>query len=846
MKPNFNWDGQVFGPRVYRMPQAIGLAFINLITATGLLAPIVGALGFAGTATLALGVGYAAVIGGAILLQGILQKKPAVPQPSDVQSNIRQEISARRRIYGRSLTGSVIVFGFRRGEKSYLLHYICEGPIQGFVSFRMDKKPITLDEDGFVEQDQYFVDDRSRVQIKTTLGTMSDGPFAEIIAAFPELDTPLTPFRHRGCVMALQIVEQVGQQDLSEVYPNNMPSLQFLIDGYAECYDPRTEAAVFSVNAGVCLLTETMDVYGLTSADVGEIDFESFSEFANHCDNDVALKAGGTEKRYRCAGLISLDAENEDRIQAIASICNADVYHDSQGRIAVREKLRAVSGIALRAKNGDHLTIQLEGGRSLQKQFNTAKVTYTEPALNYKANEVRWQDPDLFEEDGTEYSAPVNATLCPSATQAQRIGKLAMAEANPDFVGSLTSGPQALDLMENYVFTLDLSPEDDFERVACASGVVEYDGGSMTVTAPFTIFKQGSSDWNPAVDEQDAVVIPPDLPSNVDDVLLDVTPTVVLQQNSAPALKFEWEGAGSATLPDSYSQQLEISATGADEWTAASVNQEEDTAFIGPVADGAAYDWRIRNVIGGKKMDWQNSAVPVTITMNPVAPAALLSFAATSPAPHLGNVVFSLTTPIDIGIRNVALYRKATGVALNVDTDIPIVVLPVASSISATYGYTDGDATRVELITDPSFDNPAAWTANAGWSVTGGKAVGVPGTNSIIDQAVALTAGVTYRYGALGSDNTAGIVQVRLAGGTAVTGTTFTNGWKFGELTALSGNNRAGINKNSLYNGKVDEFHLYVKSVSAAPAGIWDYYAVPFNGSGVDGAPSGPVTVTVI
>jgi len=847
MKPNFNWDGQAIGPRIYKMPQAIATFILAYLTPVSLGLT----LGAAANA-IALGIGYAVVGAAGYLLSGIgAQKKPAAPQASDVQSNIRQDISARRRVYARSLVGSIIVFGFRRGEKSYLLHYICEGPIEGFVSFRLDKKPITLDVDGFVEQAQYVVGGRSRVQILTTLGTMSDGPFDELIDAFPELDTPLTPFRHRGCAMALQIVEQVPQANLQDTYPNNMPSLQFVIDGLDNIYDPRTETTAFTGNAGLCLLAETMDVYGLTPADIDEISLESFGDFADHCDEAIALKAGGTEPRYRCAGMITLDAENEDRIQAIARICNADVYMDSQGRIAVQQKMRSTPGIALRAKNGDHLSIQLEGGRSIQKQFNTAKVTYTEPAMNYKANEVRWQDVDLFDEDGGEFSSPVSATLCPSATQAMRLGKLAVFEANPDFTGSVTSGPQALDLMEDYAFTLDLSPEDDFERVACASGVIEYDGAAMTVSAPMVIFRAGANDWTAAVDEQDEVVIPVDLPSNVDDIALDVTVTVEIQANSAPRLVFSWEPVGAVALPDSYSQLVEISPTGADEWVSANVNQDEDTATIGPVADGAAYDWRIRNVASGKTFDWQNSIVPVTVTVYPTPPIALTSFSLVGSAPHLGNAQFSIVTANDSNLRTVKIYRKATGVALNVGVDTPISP-PLALAPLSTYGYVDGDATRTDLIVNGDMASGTGWTLGTNITISGGTANKAAGAS--IQDLSRLISNVTTGKTVRGKFNitswTSGNVRARLRNNGAGTSQDATDKNTVGEhlfsLVTTTDRDRAGVRFDTASVGSIDNYIAYEASASCAPQGTWDWYAVPFNGSNVAGPPSGPVTATII
>lgn len=649
------WDNQ-FDSAIQRrkairakMPQTLGFVLFTLGAPVGLVNAV--ALGLGASlinAALAVGLSLAAQ-----LLAN--RQQPATPKASDVQANIRQAIGPRRRIYSRYLVGSQIVFGFRRGEKIYVLHYIGEGPIEGYVSFRLDRKPVSLDGSGFVTNDQYQVGGRSRVQILSTTGLTTDGPFDEILDAFPELDTPSTPFRHRGCAMVLQIVEQVPAEDLQEVYPNNLPSLQCVVDGFNDIHDPRDESTGLTGNAGLCMLHEIMNVYGLTSADTDEIDFDAFAGFADHCDDDIALKAGGTEKRYRAAGVIYTNAENEDRIKAIADICNADVYMDRRGRFSVRQKLKSAAGIALRAKNGDHLSLQLEGGRSEQRKFNTVKVAYTDASLNWKENEVTWQHAGYLADDGRKLQTQLPAALCPSGTQAQRIGKLFLHENNPEYAGQMTSGPQALELMADYVFTLDLSPEDDFERVASASGAIEYDAERMTVSAPIAVFAADATSWTPATDEQDDIVVPPALPSNVDDVSLTVTVTVALLEGSIPVLKFEWVAAGAAVLPDSYTQQVEVSAAGDDEWFPASVNQAENTAQYPTVVDGGSYDWRIRNVASGATFDWQESASPVTVTVNTTPPADI-GFAIAAGA---GAATLTVTTPLSNPPAFVRIYRQA-------------------------------------------------------------------------------------------------------------------------------------------------------------------------------------------
>ncbi|MDF1778727.1 MAG: hypothetical protein P1V13_22115 [Rhizobiaceae bacterium] len=624
----------------------------------------------AGTAlfSLAIGVGINLAIR-AVAGNNSRGAEPA--QTQDVQANIRQEIVARRRIYYRTLVGSAVVFAARRGEKSYLLHYIGEGPLEQFVSFRLDRRPVTLDSSGFVTNDQYRHGGRSRVQILTKTGTMTDEPFDELIAAFPELDhTSMAsdiygkPFRHRGCAMVLQIVEQVPAEKLQDVYPNNMPGLQCLVDGLSEIYDPRIDDTAFTGNAALCLLAEIMDVYGLTSSDTDDVDFDAFGDFADHCEESVTLLAGGSEERYRAAGVVTLDLENEARIRKLADVCNAEVFFDRQGRITVRQKLRATPAIALRAKNGDHLALDIEGGRTEQKKFNTVKVHYVDASLNYKANELVWSKADWVAEDGDE-PEPLNVIMCPSPTQALRLAKLHLYFNNPLYAGQVTSGPQALDLMEDNCFTLDLTPEDDFTWVANATGDINYDGERMAVTSSFVVFDEGATDWTPATDEQDQVIVPPVLLSDVDDIALDVTPTVELLENSAPVLKFTWEG-DSVTLPDSYYHDVQVSDAGAATWFAASVNQDEDSAQYGPVADTAAYDWRIRNLANGKTFDWQESSSPVTVTVDLTEPEDLLTAGASS---GTGQYTVAFSTENDAHLKSVAIYQVASGGTLVRGTD---------------------------------------------------------------------------------------------------------------------------------------------------------------------------------
>jgi hypothetical protein len=296
----------------------------------------------------------------------------------------------------------------------------------------------------------------------------------------------------------------------------------------------------------------------------------------------------------------------------------------------------------------------------------------------------------MIEDDGRELPQPLGANLCPSATQAMRIGKLYMYEQNPEYTGSISSGLQALELISDPVFTMDLAPENDIERVAICVGAIEFDAESTTTQAAIMIPFEGATTWVAAVDEQEQVEIPPTLLSDVNDVTLDVTASVELLSNSAPILRFEWEAAGAATLPDSYTQQVEVSLADEEDWSGAQVNQEDDHATYGPVADGALYDWRIRNLAAGKTFDWQESVTPVTVTVDTVAPMALIAFSASD---GTGQFVANFGTENDTHLARVAIYKVASGGTLDRDADIVAPAYAVAPGISYGLPITSGTGT---------------------------------------------------------------------------------------------------------------------------------------------------------
>ncbi len=147
---------------------------------------------------------------------------------------------------------------------------------------------------------------------------------------------------------------------------------------------------------------------------------------ANVCDEPVALKAGGTEPRYRIGGVFGGDDRYIDTEDDIASACGGWVV-EREGSIEV------VPGTAqpvLWDITDDDLvegsTVSTSDFRSMtdEEWVNTVAAKYIEPTQAWKDHSapVRRDTADILADGEPKVGQPA-LTLCTSGTQAQRVAE---------------------------------------------------------------------------------------------------------------------------------------------------------------------------------------------------------------------------------------------------------------------------------------------------------------------------------------------------------------------------------------------------------------------------------------
>lgn len=283
--------------------------------------------------------------------------------------------------------------------------------------------------------------------------------------------------------------------------------------------------------------------------------------------------------------------------------------------------------------------------------------------------------------------------------------------------------------------------------------------------------------------------------------------------------------------------------TGAGAWTPVTIPAANGGLEITAYARGTSVQLRAHAISPIGVIGPDTPIVTVTVGADDAdipggLDAAMISFTAL-----LGGAVGTFSTPADILITQVQLYRSAT-TALNRATDgvgVPLPVLP-----SRSYSVQDGDVTRSTGVVNGDMSTAGTWTLGGGWSIGSGVASHAAGTASSLYQTCTLVAGKWYRIGYTLSGVTAGSVTPRLAGGTSRNGTTQTaNGTYSDRIQAVTGNTLLAFVATADFVGSIDNVFLFEETTTCLAAGTYYYWLEPQNEDALPGPVAGPFSVTI-
>lgn len=632
------------------MAQAVALVLTG-IGATTAAATLVTA---AGTLTLA---GVVVNIGGALLLSELT--RPDIPDaatPDNIQSLNQAAAGARVRHYGLVKAGGNVVLHRARDGRSYRVIVHGHDEISRIVGRFLNNETVSVDDNGFITDDQYQHGGRSRVQLFERLGKVPETHYSEITDVWPEWTSS---HRLDGLWTSLIVSESVPPEQYRAMYPKNEPDLAILAETTA-CLDTRTGQKVFTENMALAIRDYVASVDGFNRPDAFED--QDISDQADICDREVALAAGGTEKLYRISGSYLLNEKPQNVLGRMLSACAGRIRLKPSGKVGL--KVGAWSEPEFTLSFADILEVQdVNSGPDLLDRYNELPARFNSHDLGHvEVDAEPWRDADRVEEDGAVLTGPDKSLMmCPSHRQARQVMKIHMERDNPKQEVTLLCKPRALPAIYEDTVALhvpQLALTGDYE---VARHALSFEKGLLRAVG-LTLRKVNSEAFTLSLAEQGEVqTLPPaDEPSGVP-VPENVTAAGVGVKTTANTFVAGIGVGWSAPASDALSPVVKYSPEGLESWQDVAVGSGKTNVHISPLADGGVFDVSVAFATPGGVIG--DAVIISSVTARAVAdpPAAPTGLNVTDAGG--GTAQVQLTAATSVGLWKTIVFRNGVQIA---------------------------------------------------------------------------------------------------------------------------------------------------------------------------------------
>lgn len=568
-----------------------------------------------GLGNLGLSLGAAMAIGGAVGqiaigaallgLSSFLSPRPPVMSTPQAQAVINQSVGPRVRGYGRALLGGTRAFYDSKSGFLYQAIMMHSGQIDAIESIRIGDTTVALNGSGDVTTAAFTWKDRTvtnyAIRIQQYLGTTTQTANALISGAFPSIWT--SAHRLRGIAYLVARFRSPPQESFQKVFPEGHNTPVRGLCRLSRVYDPRTDATAWSDNSSLCILDYLTHPDGFRKT-LDDVDLPSFAAFADLCDQNVPRAAGGTEKRYRLWGVYQLTDEPEDILRKMRATCDAELYQNAEGKIAIRGGRWQAPTVVITGR--DILGHSLEQGNDRFSAFNELKITFTSPLHDYQAVEAeRWADLADQGERGV-LGAELDLDFVPSPAQARRLAKIHIAKSNPRWKGKIRTNLVGLDALGERTIQVIL-PELEINEAFYVAGF-SIDPELKFVEIEIMTISEAAYTWNAATEEGQNPAIPEDTSPDLE---YPVPQGLTLSSPAAGVIA----AVVTPTSQEGLELQVQLRIGAGSLWQDMQTNDDNASAFYDPAADGS-YEARARwvgplGVVGEWSFPYATITLPV-------------------------------------------------------------------------------------------------------------------------------------------------------------------------------------------------------------------------------------------
>lgn len=235
-------------------------------------------------------------------------------------------------------------------------------------------------------------------------------------------------------------------------FPFGLPNVTLVKVG-KKCYDPRISKEVYTNNAALVIL-DYLRTY-LKCPDE-TINWESFKEAANICDEAVKNADGTSERRYTINGEFDMDEAPASIMAEMLKACGADLSYVA-GKYGLLVGAYYGPATMTLSENCVCGEVKIYPEASFDKRSNTITGRFTSPAKGYSETDFPSVFvPEWVEKDGERKIIDIDYRFVTSPYQAQRVSAIFLRRARAGRIIEVTCNMRGFKFKPGRYVTMDL------------------------------------------------------------------------------------------------------------------------------------------------------------------------------------------------------------------------------------------------------------------------------------------------------------------------------------------------------------------------------------------------------
>ncbi len=354
------------------------------------------------------------------------RRQPTAYQPSanpvGRKHILRSHEAPREIVYGRVRKSGLLTFAYSTGREGnlHLVLTFAAHKCDAIEKLWLDTEPST--------QEKY----RSHVQFTAHLGDETQQTDSDLAAVAPAWNET-----HRGQNITYAHINLRWDENLWNL---GLPNISATVRG-KHLYDPRIAEALegessihpitdkaaykFSDNPALCVLDYLISSFGL-ECDAHEIDWQSFAEAANLCDQSVH-----GDKRYRCNGVVTLEQSPIEVVEQLLTSCGGVLVY-TQGQYRIFPAAPQTPSTHLDAS---YLRDDPKGLPKLERNllFNSVRANFFDQQQQWLKTDLQPITNNQYIQDdgGKKLFYDLNLNFTTSTQEAQRLARQALEIVRP-------------------------------------------------------------------------------------------------------------------------------------------------------------------------------------------------------------------------------------------------------------------------------------------------------------------------------------------------------------------------------------------------------------------------------